>query len=140
MRGKFLLMVLIFGFLSTGVFAAGYFEAWHRSLSREYSATELTVDLDIHYLRRLRETGQLDKSVEREISEMILAQLGFLAEIRNLQEKPMIWAFINPREFLQISQQVVEPRSVEESMQKAQVAGVDISSLHDLPGSPKQLH
>jgi hypothetical protein len=140
MRAKFLLKVLGLCFLGVVVFAAGYFYAWHHSLSREYSATELTVDLDVHYLRRLRETGQSDRSIEREMSEMAQAQLGFLLEIRNLQEKSPFWALINPRAFLQISQQVRQPRSVEESLKRAQAAGVDISPLREFPGFPKQLH
>ncbi len=140
MRAKFLLKLLMFCCIGAVVFAAGYFEAWHRSLSRQYSATELIVDLDVHYLRHLRETGQLDNGIEQEMSGMILAQLGFLLELRNLQEKSIFWAFTNPRTFLEISQQVTEPRSLEESITKAQIAGVNISALEEFPGFPKQLH
>jgi hypothetical protein len=138
MRAKFLLKSFVFCFLVIGCAAGGYFLAWHRALSREYSATELTVDLNIHYLSRLHEIGQLDKSVEREMSEMVQAQLGFLMETKSLQEKTFIWALINPGDFLKLSQEVRRPRSVEDSLRAAQAVGINLTPLRDFPGFPKQ--
>lgn len=140
MRAKFLLTVLALCFLGSAAFAVGYFEAWRQSLSRQYSATELIVDLDVHYLRHLRDAQQLDHNTEKELSGMILAQLGFLLEIQSLQEKSIFWAFRNPWAFLQISQQVAAPRSVDELLLKAQGAGVAVSSLQGFAGFPKNLH
>lgn len=136
---RIILWVILVG-LCPVAFAIGYFEAWHYSLSREYSSTELVIDLEIHNLGHLREIGQLDTATEREMSSMILAQLGFLMEIRTLQKNSIFWALENPESFLLISKGVAQSKTVEELLAKARSAGVDVSTLRAFPGFPPNFH
>jgi len=70
---------------------------------------------------------------------MVQAQLGFLMETKSLQEKTFIWALINPRDFLKLSQGVRRPRSVEDSLRAAQAVGINLNPLRDFPEFPKEL-
>ena len=139
MRRQVLLMLTLSCLLAAITFAAGYFEAWRHSLSRQYAASELIVDLDLHYLRRLRERGQLDSDMEKEMSGMILAQLGSLLTIRNLKEQPMFWPLRYPGAFLQISQQVPEPHSSRGLTCKSSRFGRRCLPARRLPRIPKGL-
>jgi hypothetical protein len=139
MRRKCQIELLILVVLCPLALVIGYFEAWHLSLSRQYSATELVVDLGTRNLQRLRGTGQLDTATEKETSAMILAQLGFLMAIQDLQKKSIFWALENPRAFLLISKQVARPKTVEELLVRARDSGVDVSTLREFPGFPADL-
>jgi hypothetical protein len=97
------------------------------------------IDLSIHNMRHLRETGQLDTATQEEMSSVILAQLGFLMNIRDMQEKSIFWALRDPPSFLMITRQVKEPRTVEQLLVKARDSGVDLAPLREFPGFPPDL-
>jgi hypothetical protein len=117
----------------------GYFQAWHKSLFREYVSNEMHINVFTHYLRASDERLCDNVEFRRAVVGQTQSDLSTLFLVNQMRENSLQLILQHPIQWFALTtERDVKSRSLNEIMARAEEVGVDVSALRPFVDQPPQ--